>query len=723
MITAQLFFLMATPSSSEKPLEELEREISCAICHNHYERPKLLPCNHYYCAACIESMVTHARGKSFECPECRRPTKLPDGGVAELDGAFFVERLKDLYGKMARVEGRVDAVCEQCGEGASVAFCRQCAEFICDDCARSHKKMKSFSGHEVASLADLRKGGSRQILLKEAPLQKCPEHDDIMKIFCFDCNRLVCRDCVLYDHRGHKSDFVKKCAAESRKMLLGSFAPLQSIQADIDSGQKAILLEKHVITSQNEDICSTIKQTFGKFKGILDQRQEELIKHANRLAQGKIKALTGQGKGLEMVQAEIQSVLEFVERSINNTSDQDLMEIRGQLQAKLEGKIKHYSKLFLTPAIVGDLIFKPPSFDAIPKELGAVFSEGCAYHVTIELPTESHIGEPTRFFLEAPQEMGGNVHVQLRSLVDQNCIVEGSVGVMDTGETACVVTYTPRVRGRHNLVVKVDGVDIPGSPFPVFVNIHPFQLGKPVHIISGFNKPWGIAINERQQLVVSESDGKKVTVTNKNGKQVQQIKLENPVGVATSPDGTIYVTDDKAKCLFAFSEDGKLQYRSKKCFKAPYFVRVINSKVYVADKLGPKVIVMDLQCNVVGSIVSTDSHHIKDIIEHNGDLYVGSDGIRTIGIYQCKPNGKLLRQLPCTWYSRGLGFDKAGYLYVVNPEWGSEGVYVFNSTGDCIKSFGLKTFGFLQDPACLVIDDDGFVYVSDYTTQGKVYVF
>jgi hypothetical protein len=100
-------------------------EVSCAVCHSHYDRPKLLPCNHYYCAACIENLATHARGKPFECPECRRSTSLPAGGVAELDGAFFVERMKDLYGKMARVEGKVEAACEQCGEGTTVAFCRQ----------------------------------------------------------------------------------------------------------------------------------------------------------------------------------------------------------------------------------------------------------------------------------------------------------------------------------------------------------------------------------------------------------------------------------------------------------------------------------------------------------------------------------------------------------------------------------------------------------------------
>ena len=79
-------------------------------------------------------------------------------------------------------------------------------------------------------------------------------------------------------------------------------------------------------------------------------------------------------------------------------------------------------------------------------------------------------------------------------------------------------------------------------------------------------------------------------------------------------------------------------------------------------------------------------------------------------VFQCKPEGALLRQVPHgdpMLYSRGSCFDKSGYLYVVSPS-PSEGVYAYNS---CVASFRLKTFDLLQDPAGLVIDNDGFVYV------------
>ena len=185
------------PDPREKALEELEKEITCAVCHGFYQKAKLLPCNHYYCSTCIEKMAARSRGGPFDCPECRKETSLPAGGVAGLQPAFFVERIKDLHGKMARAEGKVEALCEQCAVEKSVAFCRQCAEFICGDCVAIHKKIRVFAGHVVASLEDLKKGGVKNIPLKEAPPSACGDHGEPMILFCFDCERLICRDCIV----------------------------------------------------------------------------------------------------------------------------------------------------------------------------------------------------------------------------------------------------------------------------------------------------------------------------------------------------------------------------------------------------------------------------------------------------------------------------------------------------------------------------------------------
>ena len=215
-----------------------------------------------------------------------------------------------------------------------------------------------FAGHTVASLADLKRDGAKNIPLKEPPVQKCPCHDQSLKIFCFDCDRLICRDCTIIDHNGHNFKFLKKCASESRKTLRDSLAPLQKVQVDIVRAEKTLISEEAKVDTQKNEVCRSIEE---KLKAVVDQQKVELVKKTSTLAQGKKDALAAQRKRFQVAQAEIQLVVELVERNIESTSDQDLMCIRTQLQTKMEEEEKRHRQLSLEPTATADIICKLPS--------------------------------------------------------------------------------------------------------------------------------------------------------------------------------------------------------------------------------------------------------------------------------------------------------------------------------------------------------------------------
>ena len=283
----------------------------------------------------------------------------------------------------------------------------------------------------------------------------------------------------------------------------------------------------------------------------------------------------------------------------------------------------------------------------------------------------------------APTAQSTDIHVQLKSLADPASSVQGDVTQKGVG--LYDITCTPRVRGRHDLTVKVNGKDIFGSPFRVFVKIHPTQLGPPVRTITGVNTPWEITLNNKQQLVVTEG-GRKVSIMERDGKRVQTIecdKFQYPRGVATGSDGAIYVTDSEAQCLFKFSEEGKLLKTVQKELKCPFFIKTIKNRLYVSDWGNNVVKIFDEECNALTAIPTSECRSPWDIAESNNSLYVvGKD---KISVYSCAPDFKRhLNIQPSSvklsgpW---GICFDCSGHLFVTQIVSGVEGVYVFSPSG------------------------------------------
>ena len=95
------------------------------------------------------------------------------------------------------------------------------------------------------------------------------------------------------------------------------------------------------------------------------------------------------------------------------------------------------------------------------------------------------------------------------------------VRVDDNKDGTYKVTYYPRVQGTFKLLVKVNGEHISCSPFTVILK--PFQV-KPVLSFgkqgSGdgmFEHPLGVAVSERDEIVVADSNNHRVQVFDSNG--------------------------------------------------------------------------------------------------------------------------------------------------------------------------------------------------------------
>ena len=737
------------PDPVEKGLEELEEgledEVTCTVCQEHFRDPKILPCLHYYCKECVQQLALRAgANRPFACPECRRETLLPQNDPDQLPTAFFVNRMKELRTKMEKAQGKVEAICELCSGAKVEAFCRQCAEFICSDCVRSHRKMKTFAGHKVVTLQELKEGGAKAIPLKEAPPSICKDHDEQLKIYCFDCNHLICRDCIIRDHAGHKFEFVKKSAPQYKKTVKESLAPLAKIQTNISAATREVEKVERKVSEQHNAVAGTIEQSFKQLHEILLKREKQLLDRASELKQQKLDNLGAQKKSFTLATSEIQGLVEFVERSVENATDEEFMSLQQHIQEQIQEQCAKHEHINLIPAEVANVGVRVACAEGISdlcqKNAEVIVLRVDPTKCTAEEPGTkvAEVGKSAQFTVHTVYKNGQLsrekqvVEAELKSVVNDSVV---HTKVTSKGRGVYEVTYTPEVRGRHTLIVKVNGTEIAGSPFQVFAKIHPTQLGEPVRVMEGVVGPWGIALNSKQQLVVAERDGNKVTVLDRKGKKVQTITCEKfliPTGVAVDKDDNIYVSDKGNYSLFKFSKEGKLMKvvgrrgTQRGEFSDPNFIKVINDELYVCDRGNNRVQILNTELEYLNSFGCHGDRDGQfqwpsDIARDSaGNLYVTDSKNDRVQVFDCK--GQFLS----TFSKKGAASEQLRYpfgvcvgsdqlVYVCDR--GNKCVSVFKTSGEFVTSFGQ-----FINPAGIVIDDDGFLFVGSYVTAGQVYV-
>ncbi len=325
----------------EKTLEDLEKEITCAICQEHYTDPKTLPCLHCYCKQCILKLALRVgQGKPFPCPECRKDTVLPEGGVEELQSDFKLNRLKSMYLKHKKALCK-QVSCEICNVKVTAeAFCHQCDKFACKNCIEMHSVMSAvFEGHGCVPIEQLQILQSEQLLPKHPEPKKCSVHKKKLKIFCFDCNKLICRECTVKDHRDHNIEFNNVAADDKKKQLLEMLKPLRGAEQSLSQSMKDVNKVESKIQTQKKKVTHKIETSFEELHKILDLRKQKLPGEVNRITEDKIKNLNTQMEKLSIASGEVRSVIDNTEQSAKLCSDDEVMSMHSEVMSKIQAQI------------------------------------------------------------------------------------------------------------------------------------------------------------------------------------------------------------------------------------------------------------------------------------------------------------------------------------------------------------------------------------------------
>ena len=726
-----------------KSLEILSQELTCSLCRRHYEEPKALACLHYFCQRCLRGLVPRGR-EEVACPECNSTTALPLSDVSQLPDVRFVNRLKELHTRMAMIQGREEAVCESCSSEEAAFFCRQCADFLCGQCATSHRRMtKKYPDHSVASLDQLQENGARTIPLKTPLPSRCASctsgaQTQLCKTYCRDCRQLACGDCTATEHVGHRLQPAKKCASQYRRLLQQSLFPLRIISQQFSESLTRIANAKRDIASQGEHVEESIRTFFNEAVSLLEKEKQSLLSQSAKLVAKKLEALGTQEEEVACVSRAVQNVIEYCKQSVELVSDDEVLAMHEELENRVKEEcVKHAHTSEQAPCETANIAVQTTGAEELVemcRERARVYLFPC------ESNSRTHVAEvnkQTTHYVTDPSDPLFTPHL--------SSLTASLVSVVDSSTTQAVVTvvgkgmyqvcYTPRMRGRHRLCVKRDGKGISDAPLPVFATLPPKLLGTPIHSMEGLRHPYSAVFNAKNQLFVAQSGATGIQKFRRSGDTVLSKALtsqlpKHPTGMAVDSEGYTYVVNIFSHTLGKFDGNGKLvgevgqEGSGSDELDHPSGVAVVGNRVYVCDRNNDRIKVYSKELKLEEII---GSHGRKegemnwpyDITGDENDLiYIADSGNHRVQVFD--KSGKFVRSFGergtapgSLLHPTGLCVEHDGLLYVT--EYGNHRVSVFQREGGYLGGFGSygSGRGELCYPVGITMDRDGFVYVCD----------
>ena len=490
----------------------------------------------------------------------------------------------------------------------------------------------------------------------------------------------------------------------------------------------------------------------------LEVRKTELSGQLDQITQRKLKILAAQKDQIELVQAQLSSCLDFVKESLRTGSEGEILAMKKPVVKQVEEITAEFKAEVLVPQEQADIRFSASTQELTQtcQQFGQVYShpvspEKCfATGKGLEVAT---VGGQATAILYAIEADGKECE---QPLVNTSCELVSDAGgpavkaaVQKKEKNKYTISYQPAHRGRHQLHIKVEGVPIRGSPFVVIARLPIQNLGTPIKTIFGVMYPWGVAVNQRGEIIVAESGGHCISIFSPSGGKIRsfgsfgsaQGQFEEPCGVVVDGDGNILVVDEYNHRIQKFTEDGKFltavgQKGNKHlAFSGPVGVAINhrNRKVYISDTSNHRTQILNANLtfsNSFGSRGSGDGqlNYPWDVaFDCTGNVYVADGGSHRVQVFTAE--GKFLRKFGK--YGSGDGelklpssvsIDSDDVVYVTERD--NHRVSMFTSEGQFLRSFGTKGKepGHFNDPRGIAVDRDGLVYVSD-THNYRIQIF
>ena len=532
-------------------LNNLHEELSCSVCMSKYTDPKQLPCLHSFCLHCLNGIQrTSGRRDKIACPECRQEFNVPDNGnLAALPTNFRINSLLDV---LAIKECNTTGVkCGNCDKRSKEShYCFQCCAFWCGECITFHNGMKANKDHYALALEDFQDHDFENIL-KRPTFCAIPGHEKKeIEFFCNICEVAICNACALTNHDGHGKILLEQ-AANERKLRVKSAIESQKKRAQTKSS-KITKLDKSLIEVQEQAarVKRNVQEYADSIHAAIEAKKLEIFDDVERRTKASLQEIEKQKEEIEEQAKKHESEIKDTETLLKRSTSAQLMQ-PNELMDKIlkeEKNQENRSDRDDCPFQKFDFVENHKLFDLVSVEqIGSLKerqtraqqsrADGKGISEAI-VGLEAQLVVTTRN-KKCQQCYDNNdcVTLEVRNREGDNCTTE--VQVQDNKDGTYKIKYFAKETGTCSASVKVNGEHIRGSPFEVQVKPRQFRpvlsFGEQI-----LQNPWGVAVNEQDEIVVSDAGNDKIHLFKSDGTHVKSFggygtqpgEFNRPAGIA-----------------------------------------------------------------------------------------------------------------------------------------------------------------------------------------------
>ena len=741
-------------------LHNLREEVSCPVCTNIYTDTKHLPCLHSFCLQCLKQWHrTSHGGDTIRCPKCQAVSRVPEtGDLKDLPTSFYLNGLIDV---LAIKECKSSQVrCGNCDKKSSESsYCFQCCVFWCEECVIGHNIIRSNKDHRVLALKDFRDKDYEDVMKRPAFCPKEDHNKEELKFFCTNCETSVCQTCVTLDHGGHNMKLIKE-EAERQKIQMKSLIENQrrNLQAKMNTVSQ---LDEDCakLIQQAEDVKRDVETFVDNLIAAIQAKKENIFSAVEKETNKSLERVTKRKTEIERQIAVIKSSLEKADKLLTRSTNAEIVQLKKSLDTIFEGVDQTEPTDRDPEGLAARLVFveNQKMLDTVStEEIGTLqmlqqttASQSVAEGKGLE---EGIVHREAQFILTTRNAEGrqcynerDHVTVEIKDEQGRECATE--VRINDNKDGLCQISYSPRDEGRCKVIVKVNGEHVCNSPFTV--QVKPFQFrpvlsfGKYGSCVGMFQYPWGVAVNARDEIAVSDQNNHRVQIFNSDGNYLRSFgrqgnkegEFKYPVGIAFHNNGNIFVVDNENHRIQIFSGEGKYvgSFGGKGSLDSqltdPCGLSVdSDGNIIVADS-GNKLIktftpdgkflmkiggqgsfaypIHCVQCDRYLIVSDCHGHCIK-VFDRNGNFQYkfGKRGGRDGEFY----------------HPYCLSVNKSGHLMVSNA--GNHRIQVFELNGKFVGRFGTRgsKLGEFNEPSSAAVFSNGRIAVTEFNNH-RIQIF